>query len=216
MSVKTYLQEQIYLVSLSSYDLFTEDEYGLYTQIRELKNQLDKMDETGENSAERDKLLDEKRILKEKLEELILKHKDIPRTVRLSSILYHPKDADYPLPAGVTYKALKTNKKIAEFCCELSRAMGLKHLDKTLDLIVVKWKNTEMLRQLVINGLIIPTLKEDGAENVHYRFFTASAGQLRRDKIVLISDAAWEKVHKRLECGMDWDLINERGSLNVN
>ena len=213
MSVKTYLQEQIRLVSLSSYDLFTEDEYSIYMQIIELKNELDKIDEKDEK---RERIISDKNKLKENLEALIKKHEGKPRTVRLRSVIYYPKDADYPFPEGITYHSLKTNKKIAEFCCELSRAMGLKNLDCTLDLVVVKWKNLEVLRQLVMDGIIMPILTKDGIENRHYRFFTASAGQLRRDKLVLISDKAWDKVHKRLECGMTWDLINERGSLNQN
>lgn len=203
-------------MSLSSYDLFTDEEYDLYMQIVELKNHLDELDNNNATKQEKQPIIDEKAKLKHKLETIILQHKDTPRTVRLKSVIYHPKDADYPFPEGITYRNLKSGKKIAEFCCELSRAMGLKNLDSTLDLIVVKWKNTEILRQLVMNGFYMPLLTEDGIENRHYRFFTASAGQLRRDKIQCISDQAWEKVHKRLECGMNWDLINERGSLNPN
>ena len=217
MSVKTYLQEQIRLVSLSSYDLFTDEEYDLYMKIISLKNQLDKFEEEGTDEEKRKPVLDEKNKVKQELENLIAKHGDDTRTVRLKSVIYYPKDADYPMPEGITYKNLKVSKKIAEFCCELSRAMGLKNLDETLDLVVIKWKNTEVLRQLVMNGFYMPILRDDGSiENKHYRLFTASAGQLRRDKIQCISDNAWKKVHKRLECGMNWDLINERGSLNIN
>lgn len=215
MSVKTYLQDQIRLVSLSSYDLFTEEEYDLYMQIIELKNQLDSMENNKKNEKWQE-IIDQKSALKERLDALVLAHKD-PRTVRLKSVIYYPKDADYPFPEGVTYKDLKTSKKIAEFCCELSRAMGLKNRDKTLDLIVVEWKKrTELLRQFVMNGFYMPILTDNGVENRHYRFYAASAGQLRRDKIVMISDRMWEKVRKRLECGMDWELINERKSLNIN
>lgn len=216
MSVKTYLQEQIRLVSLSSYDLFTDEEYDLYMQIIALKGQLDKYDEEGVDKEQRQATIEEKNKIKKQLESLILKHADTPRTLRLKSVIYYPKDADYSFPEGITYKNLKSGKKIAEFCCELSRAMGLKHLEHTLDLIVVKWKNIEILRQLVMNGIYVPILTEDGIEQRHYRFYSASAGQLRRDKIVMISDKVWDTVHKRLECGMDWNLINERGSLNPN
>lgn len=185
-------------------------------QIISLKNELDKIDEENADKEKKQKVIKEKNDIKIKLETLILGHGDTPRSVRLRSVIYYPKNADYPFPEGITYKNLKVSKKIAEFCCELSRAMGLKHLDCTLDLIVIKWKNLEILRQLVMNGINMPILTESGVENRHYRFFSASAGQLRRDKIVMISDNAWEKVHKRLECGMTWDLINERGSLNPN
>ena len=216
LSVKTYLQEQIRLVSLSSYDLFTEEEYDLYMKIIEQKNELDKLDENGEDKEKRRPFIEKKNELKEQLEKAILAHADKPRTVRLKSVIYYPSDADYPFPEGITYRNLKTSKKIAEFCCELSRAMGLENLDCTLDLVVIKWKSLEVLRQLVINGMYMPILTPDGVENVHYHFYTASAGQLRRDKIVMISDKVWKEIHKQLECGMSWDLINERGSLNPN
>lgn len=216
LSVKTYLQEQIRLVSLSSYDLFTEEEYDLYMKIIEQKNELDKLDENGEDKEKRRPFIEKKKELKEQLEKAILAHADKPRTVRLKSVIYYPSDADYPFPKGITYRNLKTSKKIAEFCCELSRAMELENLDCTLDLVVIKWKSLEVLRQLVINGMYMPILTPDGVENVHYHFYTASAGQLRRDKIVMISDKVWKEIHKQLECGMSWDLINERGSLNPN
>lgn len=216
MAAKTYLQEQIRLVSLSSYDLFTDDEHDLYMRIIELKNRLDKMDEEGAQEEERRVVLDEKKQLKERLETLIDQHNDEPRTVRLKSVLYYPKDADYTFPEGVTYKGLKTSKKIAEFCCELSRAMGLKNLDSTLDLVVIKWKNVKVLRQLVLNGFYMPIQTDDGVVNKHYKFYTASAGQLRRDKFMAISDDMWERVHKRLECGVGWDEINAKGGINAN
>lgn len=216
MSVKTYLQDQIRLVSLSSYDLFTEEEYNLYMQIIEQKNILDKMDEKNSPKVEKQPVIENKNVLKQQLDNLVLKHGDTPRTVRLNAVIYYPQNASYPFPEGITYKSLKSNKKIAEFCCDLSRAMGLNNLDRTLDLVVVKWKNIEILRQLVMNGFYMPIYTEDGIENRHYRFFTASAGQLRRDKIVMISDKMWDKVKAKLQCGMTWELINERGGLNVN
>jgi hypothetical protein len=217
MSVKTYLQEQIRLVSLSSYDLFTDEEFDLYMKIIEQKNQLDKMDEEGAPKEKRQPFIDEKEKLKARLETLILSHAGTPRTVRLKSVIYYPSDADYPFPDGITYRNLKTTKKIAEFCCELSRAMGLENLDCTLDLIVVKWKNTDLLRQFIIDGFYMPILHKNGfVEYRHYRFFTASSGQLRRDKFMAISDDVWGGIRNRLECGLDWDEINKRGGANSN
>ena len=94
--------------------------------------------------------------------------------------------------------------------------MELKHQDCTLDLVVIKWKNLEVLRQLVVNGFYMPIQTQEGIINRHYRFFTASSGQLRRDKFMAISDETWEKVHQRLECGLGWDEINEKGGINSN
>lgn len=217
MSVKTYLQEQIRLVSLSSYDLFTQEEYDCYMKIVDQKNELEKLIEEGADKQKQSPFIEKKNELKKELEGLIQKHADIPRNVRLNSVIYYPKDADYPFPEGITYRTLKTSKKIAEFCCELSRAMGLSNLDCTLDLVVIKWKNVEVLRQLVMNGFFMKILHRDGSvENRHYQFFTASSGQLRRDKFMAISDNAFSRVQRRLECGLDWKAINERGGCNSN
>ena len=72
LSVKTYLQEQIRLVSLSSYDLFTDEEYDLYMQIISLKNELDKCDEEGADKEKKQKIIEEKSKIKRKLETLII------------------------------------------------------------------------------------------------------------------------------------------------
>lgn len=186
-------------------------------EIIKQKNQLDLLDEENADKEEKQPIIDEKAKLKKQLETLILSHADTPRSVRLKSVIYYPKDANYPFPKGVTYRNLKTSKKIAEFCCELSRAMGLENLDCTLDLIVVKWRNIELLRQLVMNGFYMPILCKDGSvENRHYHFYTASSGQLRRDKFMAVSDCIWNKVHEQLECGITWDVINKKSGINCN
>ena len=43
MSEKSYLKNQIRLVSLTNYDLFTDQEYDLYMQVVEAKNELNKL-----------------------------------------------------------------------------------------------------------------------------------------------------------------------------
>jgi len=40
--------------------------------------------------------------------------------------------------------------------------------------------------------------------------------QLRRNKVQMISEDIWLKIKNRIECGLDWDTINERGGTNVN
>ena len=212
MSVKTYLQEQIRLVCLNGSDLFTDEEYDLYMQIIEKGKQLDVLYESDAPEEEREPLLKEKTKLKEKLEKLIRKHEDESRSVRLASVLYGSEH-----PEGVTWFALKRTRRIAEFCCELSRAMGLKPNEPTLDLIVIKWKDLDEMRQLVVNGFYMPILLDNGSvEKRHYRFYTASSGQLRTDKFVAISDNIWKKIHNRLECGVGWKEINEKGGINSN
>lgn len=63
----------------------------------------------------------------------------------------------------------------------------------------------------------MPILTEDGKViEKRYRFLTASAGQLRTDKLQFISEDMWPIIKPRLECGMGWDEINAKGGMNVN
>lgn len=214
MGTKSYLKDQVRLVCLTKTDLFTDEEIDLYLKMIEAGNQLDRLDEQGAGKEEKLPWLMQKKEYKSKLEKLQKQHEGTPRTVRLASVVYAPKGTD--LPQGVSWKNLKFAKKISEFSSEMSRAMGLKDRDYTLDKIVLKWsKSVDILKQVVLNGFYIPILLPNGEiEKRHYSCFTASAGQLRTDKIVCVSDNIWEKIHERLECGLTWDRINEHGGCN--
>lgn len=215
MGDKSYLKSQIRLVSLSSYDLFTPEEYDVYMRICDARNEINTLEGNLLENERRKELLTQKKRDKNTLTAMIAKHKGVPRTVRLDSIVRCQKEE--VMPPGVTWKNMKFSKKIAEFSSELSRAMGLGHLDWTLDLIVIRWKSPDILEQIVIDGFILPVLNQDGSVSMKtYHFFTSSAGQLRRDKTLFISDDAWSKVKDRIECGLSWDEINRRGGVNCN
>jgi len=216
MGEKNYLKDQVYLPGLSSYDLFTDEEHAEYMKIVEAKNELDRLENLEDKEAEKEKWIKQKQAAKEKLTLLIAQHKG-PRTVRLENIIYYPKDSKEPFPEGVTVKNMKFSKKIAEFSSELTRAMGLKHMDFTFDQIVIHWKSEDVMRQIVEEGVVMKLLNPDNTTTwKRYRFFTASAGQLRRDKIQVISDDVWAKIKKRIECGLSWDVINSKGGANTN
>ena len=212
---KSYLKDQVYLLGLNSSDLFTEEEYAIYQRIAEAKNELNKLDKAKGEETEKRKWIDQKKQAVKELNDLTPKFKGV-RSVRLGNILFQ-KDKKKPLPAGVTWENVKFPKKIAEFSSELTRAMGLKPLNYTFDQIVVNWKSMDVLEQIVKNGVNMPILQPDGSIKIkHYHFFSSSAGQLRRDKLVLLSDEIWEKIHERIECGLTWERINEMGGVNVN
>ena len=164
--------------------------------------------------------LDTKRHYKRLLNEEIAKHSGTPRVVNLSTVLEHRKLIDglgnVNLPPGVTWRKLKNSRRIAEFCSEMSRAMGLQHLDITFDKIILKWRSPEVLRQVVLDGIVMPILHEGGeVEERKYRFWTASAGQLRTDRIQMLSERTIEKIQDRLMCGMTWERLNEKGGINI-
>ena len=216
MSEKSYLKNQIKLISLNANDMFTNEEYDKYMEIISFVNEIDKLD--GSPNAE-DAVVKKELILKKKqsaseLTKLIREHVGYPRKVRLESVIYHKENEE--VPAGVTWRNLKLSKKIAEFESDMSRAMGLQTNDHTFDKIIVKWKNLDLLEQLVIDGFTMELLQDDKIIQKKYRYFSSSAGQLRTDKCSFLSEDMWDKIKDRIECGMDWETINARGGINVN
>lgn len=229
-SRKTYLSQQIRLVSLASYDLFTDTEQELYTRVIDLMNEIERIqvakkkcsDITPEEASKRvTELIAEKKAVQAEFSQEIRKHAGTPRTVRLHSVLNPRKftddEGEIHWPHGVTWNTLKMSKRIAEFCSEESRALGLQHLDITWDKIIVKWKSLDVLEQMVLDGFDMPILHEDGTVEVkHYVCQTASAGQLRTDKVQFLEEHAWKRIQGKIQCGMDWDRLNSKGGINVN
>ena len=213
---KSYLKNQIKLVSLNANDMFTNEEYEKYMQIIELVNEIDRLDESKnqEDILCKKELIAEKKKMSKELSAIIATHKGVPRKVRLESVIHCPKDEE--MPDGVTWWNLKLSRKIAEFESDMSRAMGIQTNDHTFDKIIVKWKNEDLLEQLVLDGFTMDLLVDGMIIQKKYRCFTASAGQLRRDKFQAISEDAWMMIKDRIECGLDWDRINELGGVNVN
>ena len=216
MSDKSYLKNQIKLVSLNANDTFTNDEYDKYMEIISLVNEIDRLDasDNQEDIIKKKELIAIKKKASSELTEMIKQHKGIPRKVRLESVIFHREGEE--LPDGVTWRNLKLSKKIAEFESDMSRAMGLQTNDYTFDKIIVKWKNLDLLEQLVLDGFTMDILVDGKIVQKKYRCFTASAGQLRRDKFQAISEDMWIKIKDRVECGLDWETLNARGSTNVN
>jgi len=223
---KSYLSKQIRLMTLTTYDLFTDQELEYYTKMIDEINAMNKIDDDAKASgvppdkAAKTQHLETKRSYKALLDAEIARHAGTPRVVNLRSVLdkrsYIDADGNENLPPGITWRTLRNTRRIAEFCSEMSRAMGLEHLDITLDKIILKWKSPDVLRQVVLDGIIVPILFEDGSvEYRKYRFWTASAGQLRTDRLQMLSEPVIEKIHDRLMCGMSWERLNKHGGINI-
>ena len=216
MSEKSYLKNQIKLVSLNANDTFTNDEYEKYMEVVSYVNEIDRMDksQSTEDAVLKKELIAKKKEASKELTKLIQSHKGIPRKVRLESVVFHKKDED--IPEGVTWGNLKLSKKIAEFESDMSRAMGLQTNEHTFDKIIVKWKNLDLLEQLVMDGFTMDLLIDGKIVQKRYQYFSSSAGQLRTDKTAFLSEDIWDKIKHRLNAGMDWEKINARGGVNVN
>lgn len=218
MSDKSYLKNQIKLVSLNANDTFTDDEYEKYMEIIEYSNEVERLkkENTTEAAIEKKEFIAKRKQASCELTELIKQHAGVPRRVRIKSVLHLEEDEE--LPIGITWDKLKVTKCIAEFESEMSRAMGVLTGEYTFDKIIVHWGDNkeDILRQLVLDGFVMDIIEDDRIVQKKYRFFTAGAAQLRRDKCQFISEDIWLIIKDRIECGLDWETINERGGTNMN
>ncbi len=208
---KSYLSEQIRLMSITAIDLMTQEEYAIYCEIKDLINKQNDPDL-------KDKQEEFKEQRKKKSEELAvtIKRHQGPREVRLDAVLRLSKFQDGVLPKGIRWWDLRSSKQISEFCGDWSRTMGLEDLSITFDKVILKWKEADILEQIVLYGFYMPILMKDGSvERRHYQMATASAGQLRRNKVQCISDDAIKKT-ECLNCGMTEEIINAKGGINQN
>lgn len=224
---KTYLSNQINLISLSTVDLFTDEEFALYKQLLATINCIDEETLALKEDSKRDPtvkldLLSNKKDLQHRLAQCIAEHSGTPRVVRISSVIdpfkcQQDNNGNTIYPHGVSWFMLKPSRKIAEFSSDSSRAMGIPDGEVTFEKIIVKWKSLDVLEQIVADGFILPILHSDGTvERKLYRFSTASAGQLRTDKIQAMSESTWQAVEKRLLCGLSFESINACGGINAN
>lgn len=97
---------------------------------------------------------------------------------------------------------------ISMFDSELSRAIGIRQDELTEALIVVQIYYFDLFRDLMFHGF---TYKGET-----YRYFTSSAGQIRKKKAVFIKEALWNRIGQRMMCGLTVDAINSRGGINGN
>ena len=204
---KSYLSAQIRLMSINTYDLMTDEEWAKYKEIIDVINQMNRAEDDvkEELGAKRKELSNE-------LAELIKRHDNSPRCVRLENITNPIRD----LPQGVSWYDLKQTRQISEFVSDGSRAMGLEDRSITFDKIIVKWKNLDILEQIVMNGFDMMVATSDGEiVKKHYIITTASAGQLRTDKVQALSTEGVQMITP-LECGITDEVINKKGGINQN
>lgn len=204
---KSYLAEQIWLLTLNGSDFFTDDELALCQQIQDCRAQLEEaMDED---------ILTAKKGKQAELDALILKHAGIPRVVNPKCVL-----TQQALQSGKTalsWYDMKLSRRIAEFCSEESRVLGLEHKDITYDKIIIKWKYINILEQLVKDGFYADVVQPNGSiARRKYIIHTASAGQLRTSKVQALDEETYNRVRMTLECGLTEEAINAKGGMNYN
>lgn len=104
--------------------------------------------------------------------------------------------------------SLKDNNVISVFDSALSRTIGIKQDELTDALMVVQVYYFDVFKDISFYGFIYNGEK--------YKYFTSSAGQIRKKKAVFIKESVWNKIEKTIMCGLTIDKINSKGGNNVN
>ena len=103
---------------------------------------------------------------------------------------------------------LRDTNVISVFESTLTRVIGIQKDELTTDLLVVQVYYFDVFKDLSFFGFMFNGEK--------YRYFTSSAGQIRKKKAVFIKESTWNKVEKTIMCGLTINKINSKGGNNVN
>lgn len=104
--------------------------------------------------------------------------------------------------------SLTDNNVISVFDSALTRTIGIKQDELTDTLMVVQVYYFDVFKDLSFYGFIYKGEK--------YKYFTSSAGQIRKKKAVFIKESIWNRIEKTIMCGLTIDKINSKGGNNVN
>ncbi len=103
---------------------------------------------------------------------------------------------------------LNDNNVISVFDSALSRTIGIKQDELTDALMVVQVYYFDVFKDISFYGFMYKGEK--------YKYFTSSAGQIRKKKAVFIKESVWNRIEKTIMCGLTIDKINSKGGNNVN
>lgn len=104
--------------------------------------------------------------------------------------------------------ALNDASVISVFDSALSRTIGIGQDELTEALMVVQVYYFDVFKDISFYGFMYKGEK--------YKYFTSSAGQIRKKKAVFIQEKVWYRIEKNVMCGLTIDKINSKGGNNVN
>ena len=100
------------------------------------------------------------------------------------------------------------NNVISVFESSLTRTIGIKQDELTDALMVVQVYYFDVFKDISFYGFMYKGEK--------YKYFTSSAGQIRKKKAVFIKESVWNDIEKTVMCGLTIEAINAKGGNNVN
>lgn len=104
--------------------------------------------------------------------------------------------------------SLKDHNVISVFDSSLSRMIGIRQDELTDALMVVQVYYFDVFKDISFYGFMYNGEK--------YKYFTSSAGQIRKKKALFIKESVWNRIEKTIMCGLTIDKINSKGGNNVN
>lgn len=108
----------------------------------------------------------------------------------------------------VRQEKLTRSNVVAVFDSTLTRALEMQPDVVNEQLVIVKVYYFGVAESMVKNGFMM--------NGQRYKFFSASAGQIRTKKFVAIREEDYERIYMKLSCGLDIPTINEAGGVNTN
>lgn len=195
------LQNQVKLYSLGIDSFFTPRE-------RELNKKIKRCEFIKSGKPRGDKFVKKKKITlevtdsqKKRLNKLIKYYKE-----QLDKEF--DKNKSFNIIRELNADDLTPKKLIAMFESTLTRAMKLKTNDLTTDFMVITVYHRKPAEDVIKRGFMYNGEK--------YVFYTASAGQIRQKKFVVIRESLLKELSNTLMCGLNYDIINQKGGINTN
>lgn len=109
---------------------------------------------------------------------------------------------------AVREDALNDTNIVSVFDSALSRTIGIEQDELTESIMAVQVYYFDVFRDISYYGFQYKGEK--------YKYFTSSAGQIRKKKAVFMKESVWNKIEKTVMCGLTIDKINSKGGNNVN
>ena len=181
------LNKQIHLYSMDTSAFYTEDEQFRHKRLLKLYKARQVKNIPDWRKKSINRVIKKE---KAKLSELLDEHLKLQETRQLNE------------------SAVCDKNIISLFESSLTRALGLKTNELTKDLFILNVFFFQVFEDLVKYGF-----EYDGDK---YIFLTASAGQIRTKRAVFVKESAYQKVVKRLMCGLTVEDINNAGGINTN
>lgn len=212
------LDKQFKIYSVDTSAFYTDEEHKIYTdmqkryhRIREYKKNIVKSQKKRKKETDKDmvqcwidyekrlesyvqKLKKDAQYKNECLKNLIIKNKDMQRVIRSEYI---------------------SNKHVISiFESNTTRVLDMVQNEINNHMMVVQIYYFDILQSLLKNGFVY--VDPNTGEHIKYILFTASAGQIRTKKIVMIQEKLWKRHEKTFMCGLSLEDINLKGGANVN